>query len=65
MRKDTLQSFNTIVKGQITRKPSGDPLSLRVLFGPDNVTIPKGKEVTYQVQQEENGTITLTPEGVA
>jgi len=53
-----MQSVTAIV----TRKPSSEPLTMRVLFGPDDVDIPEGDEVTYQVQQDPSGMITLTPE---
>lgn len=50
------------VDAKISRKPNGDALTMRILFGPDDIDIPEGERVTYQVRQEENGTITLTPE---
>lgn len=63
MTENTPHPDNTIVKGRIARKPDGQPLTLRLLFGPDDIDIPKGNEAQYQVQQDTNGTITLTPEG--
>ena len=62
MQKDTPHPHNTIVKGRIARKPGGEALTLRVLFGPGEIDIPEeGDEARYQVRQDENGTITLTP----
>ena len=63
MQKDTPHPHNTIVKGWIARKPGGEVLTMRVLFGPDDIDIPEGREVRYMVKQDQNGKITMTPEG--
>ena len=62
MTENTLHPYNNIVKGRIARKANGQALTLRILFSPDDVDIPDGDEVCYQVKQEQFGTITLTPE---
>ena len=64
MNQNTPHLHNSVVKGIISRKPEGTPLSLRVLFSPDVVDIPDGLEITYQVHQDLKGIITLTPEEV-
>ena len=65
MTEKNHNKYNPIVKAKIARKPDGQVLTMRVLFGPDDIDIPEEKEVRYQVKQGQDGIITLTPEGVA
>lgn len=65
MKDNTAISHKSIVSGLITRKPSGEGLSLEFILGNDDVDLPNGKQVSYSLTQGKDGTITLTPEGVS